>query len=151
MTRCRVSPQRSRTMRAVRSRGNRSTEIRFCAALSSLGVRGWTKHPPLHGNPDIGFELERVAVFLDGCFWHKCPDCARRVPQTRRSYWSPKLERNAERDRSNTRLLRQQGWTVIRIWEHAISESPARCVEMVKQVLRRRSLIRRGSSESDDS
>lgn len=109
--------------------------MRFCAALSSMGVRGWRKHPPLPGKPDLGFERERVVVFLDGCFWHKCPDCARSVPQTRHSYWSPKLERNAERDRSNTEVLRQQGWRVIRVWEHMIKESPARCVEMVKQVL----------------
>jgi DNA mismatch endonuclease, patch repair protein len=143
MTRGRVSAQRSRTMRAVRSQGNRSTEMRFCAALSSMGVRGWRKHPPLQGNPDIVFELERVVVFLDGCFWHKCPDCARRAPQTRRSYWKPKLQRNAERDRFNTKVLQQQGWTVLRIWEHTISVSPARCVEMVRQVLRRQRELKR--------
>ena len=138
MRKGKVSLQRSRTMRAVRSRGNRSTEMRFCAALSSMGVRGWTRHPALYGNPDIGFELERVAVFLDGCFWHKCPNCARREPRTRRSYWKPKLEQNAERDRLSTKALRQQGWTVVRIWEHMILESPARCVEMVRAILERR-------------
>ena len=69
------------------------------------------------------FELwTEAAVFVDGCFWHSCPEHGRR-PSVNQSYWSPKLARNAERDERNTRMLTEAGWTVVRIWEHESVES----------------------------
>lgn len=72
--------------------------------------------------PDIVFTRKRVAVFVDGCFWHSCPEHGSR-PSVNQSYWSPKLARNAERDERNTRMLTEAGWAVVRIWEHESVES----------------------------
>lgn len=130
--------ERSQRMRLVQAKGNKTTETRFCAAMSSLGINGWRRHPMIHGSPDIGFNRERVAVFLDGCFWHRCPTCARRYPRSGRSYWKPKLDRNGVRDRAVGRKLRREGWLVVRIWEHSILESPRKCVLSLDRVLKRR-------------
>jgi DNA mismatch endonuclease (patch repair protein) len=71
---------------------------------------------------DVVFPKQRVAVFLDGCFWHSCPTHGT-LPVTNQSYWVPKLARNKERDRDDTRRLVQAGWTVVRAWEHESVES----------------------------
>ncbi len=136
--------RRSEIMSRVRSRGNRSTEGRFCAALSSLRVRGWTKYPNVAGKPDLSFNHEKVAVFLDGCFWHGCPKCKRGLPKSRRHYWKPKIEGNVIRDRVVTNHLRHHGWSVIRFWEHEITESPAGCVKVLtaRLVQRRSSAVK---------
>lgn len=72
--------------------------------------------------PDIVFTRKRIAIFVDGCFWHSCPEHGR-MPAANTAYWSPKLERTQERDRDNTHALEAAGWTVIRLWEHqAVAE-----------------------------
>ena len=78
--------------------------------------------------PDIVFGPAKVAVFVDGCFWHSCPD-HKSVPSVNQDYWLPKLERNAERDRENTQALEALGWTVIRVWEHEDMEEAAQVIE----------------------
>lgn len=67
--------------------------------------------------PDIAFTRYRLAVFLDGCFWHGCPEHGR-PPKSNNSYWEPKLAKNARRDVEQTRILTEAGWIVIRVWEH---------------------------------
>lgn len=121
-----LSPiQRSRQMGRVRAKKNRSTEMRVAAYLIRHGLCGWRRHwPHVPGRPDFCFVQERVAVFVDGCFWHGCQRCRRNVPYSRRSFWRQKIESNRKRDRKVERLLRSQGYSVIRIWEHALdSES----------------------------
>ena len=81
--------------------------------------------------PDIAFTRQRVAVFVDGCFWHRCPDHAT-FPQTNADWWSEKLERNVARDAETIRRLADLGWTVIRIWEH---ESPIEAVGRIARAL----------------
>ena len=84
--------------------------------------------------PDIVFTRSKVAVFVDGCYWHSCPEHGSRQPGRNADYWTPKLARNVERDREHDRALRAAGWTVVRIWEHAqVSEA----VEMVTATLAR--------------
>ncbi|HEU5339649.1 very short patch repair endonuclease [Edaphobacter sp.] len=89
-------------------------------------LKGWhIKHnmyPKLPGSPDALVQ-PNILVFLDGCFWHSCPTCGRR-PKSQHEYWEPKLNANSKRDRKNTRLLRQQGWKVVRIWECAFRSDP---------------------------
>lgn len=82
--------------------------------------------------PDIVFTRRRVAVFVDGCFWHCCPEHGSK-PSVHQSYWSPKLARNVERDARNTAWLTEAGWTVVRIWEH---EDVASAMERVATALR---------------
>jgi len=111
--------KRSQIMAAVRSRGNKATELRLAAILRAHGITGWRRHQPLPGRPDFVFQRARLAVFVDGCFWHGCRwHC--RMPQDNREYWQRKILRNATRDRSTTKLLRQSGWRVLRIWAHSL-------------------------------
>ncbi len=106
-------------MAAVRSQGNKATELRLVAIFRAAGVTGWRRHQALPGRPDFVFRRQRVAVFVDGCFWHGCRwHC--RMPQNNREYWRRKISRNASRDRSTTKVLRQSGWRVLRIWAHSL-------------------------------
>jgi len=115
--------ERSLRMSKIRSSGNRSTEMRVAATLVSLGIRGWRKHPSeVLGKPDFLFTSERIAVFVDGCFWHGCPHCRRNTPISRRDFWKNKIDGNKRRDRRIRSDLRAQGYQVIRIWEHSLNK-----------------------------
>src|SRR5258705_9037419 len=99
-------------MGAVRSRGNRETEVKMVSLLRSAGLTGWRRHQRIKGNPDFVFRRERIALFVDGCFWHGCgAHC--RMPSSNRSYWQSKILRNALRDRETNRALKAAGWRVI--------------------------------------
>jgi DNA mismatch endonuclease (patch repair protein) len=116
---------RSRTMAAVRSAGNRSTERILRAHLVQRGLRGWRLNArDLPGCPDFVFDRARLAVFVDGCFWHGCPRC-HRAPGSNRDYWTQKVDRNRKRDRKVACALRAAGWTVLRVWEHDLAEAAA--------------------------
>jgi DNA mismatch endonuclease, patch repair protein len=112
--------KRSEVMSLIRSRGNRETELRLIEIFHASGISGWRRGQPLPGKPDFVFRRQRIAVFVDGCFWHGCPKCYRR-PSSNQEYWDAKIERNRARDRSITRSLRTGGWSVIRIWHHDLS------------------------------
>ena len=117
-------------------RGNRKTGSRPEASLRrELHARGlrYRKNPSLRTNvgvvrPDLTFAGPKVAVFVDGCFWHSCPFHGT-TPGTNRSYWEPKLRRNRERDRLVTAALIAQGWVVVRVWEHEPLAGAAAAVE----------------------
>jgi DNA mismatch endonuclease (patch repair protein) len=113
--------KRSRVMAAVKSRGNRSTELKLIKILRKFHVSGWRRNQPLFGKPDFVFKQERVVVFVDGCFWHGCPTCYRR-PKSSREYWDNKVQGNIERGKKVDANLSQDGWTVVRIWEHELSD-----------------------------
>jgi DNA mismatch endonuclease (patch repair protein) len=111
--------------RAANMRGNRRAdtkpELALRAALFAMGYR-YRKDlrldlPARRVRPDIAFTSRRVAVFVDGCFWHACPEHGSQ-PKSNEWYWSPKLTRNVERDRAADAALAQAGWTVLRLWEH---------------------------------
>lgn len=117
--------KRTEIMRAVRSRGNRSTEIAVEAVLRQAKIRGWRKHPAhVPGCPDFYFATAALAVFVDGCFWHGCPRCARNVPRTHRSFWQRKIVENRLRDVRLRRKLNRLGLATFRIWEHQIRKEP---------------------------
>jgi DNA mismatch endonuclease, patch repair protein len=84
--------------------------------------------------PDIVFPRKRLAVFIDGCFWHQCPQHSH-VPRTNTAYWPEKLARTVERDSRVTRLLETAGWRVIRIWEHVAADKAVQLVEQALQEL----------------
>jgi DNA mismatch endonuclease (patch repair protein) len=108
--------KRSEVMGAVRSAGNVRTELRFIRFAREFGFVGWRRHQNLAGKPDFIFRREKLALFVDGCFWHGCPRCYRR-PSINRKYWDHKVSRNRVRDREVNRVLRRTGWSVVRIWE----------------------------------
>lgn len=126
----RVSPEvRSRIMSRIRKRNAASTEKRLRAALAQRGIRGWTINGyGLPGNPDIVFRQARIAIFVDGCFWHQCSICGR-PPKSRKHYWLPKLRRNRQRDKAATYALRRMGWRVVRVWEHELAKSPSSIID----------------------
>ena len=127
--------KRSEVMSLIRSRGNRDTELRLLALLREHRITGWRRGAPLLGKPDFIFRAQKVAVFVDGCFWHGCPRHGR-TPKTRIAFWSAKLTRNAQRDRAVTRELRASGWMVLRIWECALSRARAgRTVQRIERAL----------------
>jgi len=125
--------KRSDVMSRIRSRGNVATEIRFMVILRSQRISGWRRHTPIKlldpkdarkpsrqsVKPDFVFKSKRVAVFIDGCFWHGCPIHGR-TPAANREFWLNKLRVNRARDRLVDRALRRQNWKVLRLWEHQL-------------------------------
>lgn len=109
--------KRSWIMSRVRSEGNKSTELRLLRFFRHHHVVGWRRRYSLEGKPDFVFPALRIAVFVDGCFWHGCLR-HRHIPASRSSFWKAKIRRNKARDRSVSAKLRRKGWTVRRIWEH---------------------------------
>jgi DNA mismatch endonuclease (patch repair protein) len=111
--------ERSKTMSLIRGRENKATELALVKILRRHGLTGWRRHARLPGTPDFVFTRQRLAVFVDGCFWHGCPKHCR-MPASNRKYWNNKILRNKRRDRLVSRALRQKGWRVARIWEHEL-------------------------------
>lgn len=115
-------------------RGNRSVDTSPERALRSelhrRGLRFLKNARPASGLPraDVLFSRARLAVFVDGCFWHRCPEHGN-DPRTNSSYWKAKLDRNVERDRRNGAALAAAGWQVLRIWEHEDAGAAAATVE----------------------
>ena len=112
---------RSANMRAIR-RANTKPELALRSALHRQGYRfrkdlRLDLEPGVRVRPDIAFTARRVAVFVDGCFWHACPEHGGK-PSVNQGYWGPKLQRNVERDRAADAALAAAGWQVVRVWEH---------------------------------
>ena len=128
--------QRSRNMSRIRTFGNESTEMQMIKLLRQHGLKGWRRHLPLPGRPDFAFPYQRVAVFVDGCFWHRCLRC-NWTPTSNTEYWEKKFATNQARDREANRALRQAGWIVFRIWEHSL-RSPANVIGRLHLALRRK-------------
>lgn len=111
---------RSKIMSAIRSRGNKTTELRMGFLLRKNGLTGWRKHQPIFGKPDFAWSKKKVALFVDGCFWHGCLRC-RRAPKSNKLFWGKKIKQNAQRDRRVAEFLRKDGWHVIRVRECKIA------------------------------
>lgn len=110
--------RRSAVMARIRGSGNQTTELRMAEMFRAHGITGWRRRQKLFGKPDFVFRKERVAVFVDGCFWHGCPKPKHApTPKSRAEWWAAKLQRNRERDLTVTRFLRKNGWRVLRVWE----------------------------------
>lgn len=112
---------RSRVMSRNKSRGTRTTEWKFRSLLMRSRIAGWSMghDSGLPGKPDVIFLRARLAIFVDGCFWHGCQRC-RSIPTTNRKFWMAKIQRNRERDEMVVRMLRTMGWKAMRIWEHEL-------------------------------
>lgn len=135
MADCFSPEKRSENMRAIKSE-NTSCEVLLRRTLWKEGIRGYRIHRrDLPGKPDIAFSRQKVAVFVDGCFWHGCPRCFR-MPQTNTSYWKNKIERNVVGALAATEKLREMGWKVIRLWEHDVLKNLDSCVQLIKEALR---------------
>lgn len=107
---------RSEIMRKVKSKGNKSTEIRLINLFKEFGITGWRRNYPVKGHPDFVFLNRRIAIFVDGCFWHG-HGCRNIYPKENEEYWAKKREYNIQHDKEITRFFEKRGWTVMRIWE----------------------------------
>jgi DNA mismatch endonuclease (patch repair protein) len=145
--------KRSEVMSRIRGRGNRDTELVLAKLLRAAGITGWRKHVEIRGRaalprrqnpatehrrptnfrvrPDFVFRQARLALFVDGCFWHGCPRHATK-PANNRAFWKKKLAGNKTRDRLVNRALRRAGWRVIRIWECDLAKHPETCVRRIR-------------------
>lgn len=128
---------RSAIMAKVRSHGNRATELEFIRLLKKHRVTGWRRRQSVFGNPDFIFRRERLAIFVDGCFWHGCGKCYRR-PSSNQEYWDNKFRRNRTRDRKVVRELKKLGWRVVRIWEHSLKEPERVLARILRAISARR-------------
>lgn len=108
--------QRSQIMRKVKSCGNKSTEIKLISVFRENNISGWRRNYAVKGHPDFVFLKMKIAVFVDGCFWHG-HNCRNTTPSDNKDYWDKKRERNIRHDREVTAIFEARGWTVIRIWE----------------------------------
>jgi len=126
---------RSQLMSRIRSKGNRTTEQRLATLLRKACLTGWRRHRPVLGNPDFVWPKARVAVFVDGCFWHG-HECGKNIsPRTNVEAWRDKIRRNRARDQRVGRSLRQQGWRVVRIWECTLAQRPESCIRRIRRAL----------------
>lgn len=108
--------KRSNIMQQVRSKGNKSTELKLIEVFRGMGITGWKRNYPVKGHPDFVFLKKKVAIFVDGCFWHG-HDCRNTRPADNQAYWQKKRERNIRHDKEITQLFESRGWRVMRIWE----------------------------------
>ena len=141
-------------MSRIRSRGNAATEMALAKLFRRNKITGWRRHFEIRGRaalprrqspatehrrptnfrvrPDFVFRRARLAVFVDGCFWHGCPRHATN-PKNNRTFWRRKFSRNKKRDALVTRALRRAGWRVVRIWECALKKNPLNCVKRIQR------------------
>jgi DNA mismatch endonuclease (patch repair protein) len=127
--------KRSDVMSKIRSKKNKSTELKLIALFKEVGIKGWRRDYPVKGKPDFVFIKERVAIFVDGCFWHG-HDCRNVTPSDNAEFWNKKRANNRERDARATERLEAHGWTVIRIWECELKKKNERIsVERIENAL----------------
>jgi DNA mismatch endonuclease (patch repair protein) len=124
---------RSEVMSNIRGKGNKDTEVALAKLFRANGTTGWRRHYPIVDRPDFAFPRLKLAVFVDGCSWHGCPEHGVQ-PKGNKMFLLTKLEANKARDRKDNRLLRATGWRVLRIWEHDLTKS--RRGRTIRRVLR---------------
>lgn len=126
----------SKVMVANKASGTKP-ELRLRKALWGAGLRGyrlnWKK---ASGRPDICFPKRKVAIFINGCFWHRCPICNLGLPKTNTEFWHRKFELNVARDAEKARVLSEAGWKVLTVWECELRSDVDHCVDLVIHAIR---------------
>ncbi|HZL78718.1 MAG TPA: very short patch repair endonuclease [Candidatus Limnocylindrales bacterium] len=123
--------KRSDVMSRIRGRGNKETELALMKLLRRHRITGWRRNQNVFGKPDFLFRRNRLALFVDGCFWHGCPKHCK-IPAGNRAFWKKKFTANKTRDRRVNRELRKLGWRVVRIWEHDLAKRGESCVQKIQ-------------------
>ena len=116
--------KRSEIMKKVRSKNNKSTELKLIQIFKENNIHGWRRNYKVKGHPDFVFLNKKIAIFVDGCFWHG-HDCRNTKPKDNQEYWDKKRERNMKHDIEITDYFENRGWTVIRIWECELKNKKA--------------------------
>ena len=133
MTDVLTQEQRKLNMSRIRAK-NTGPEVKLRKMLFVEGIRGYRIHYKLPGKPDIVFTKKKIAIFIDGCFWHKCPVCFQE-PETRKEFWMKKIQSNIDRDKKVNEQLKDEGWTVMRFWEHDVRKNPESIVKKIAEIL----------------
>ena len=126
--------KRSDVMSRIRGHGNKATELALIKLFWQHEITGWRRHQNVFGKPDFIFRRNRLAVFVDGCFWHGCPKHCK-IPAGNRAFWERKFAANKARDRRVNRELRKLGWRVVRIWEHDLTKRGEVCARRIHTAL----------------
>ena len=125
----------SRVMSRNKAR-NTKPELNLRRSLYADGVRGyrlnWKKAP---GTPDIAFPGKKIAIFINGCYWHRCPHCELRLPKTNKEFWEEKFDKNIKRDIKKEKELLDLGWIVLVFWECKIKTNMKDCTNKIKAIL----------------
>ena len=108
--------KRSEVMSRIKGKGNKDTELVMIQILRKNHISGWRRNQAVMGKPDFVFPKQKIALFVDGCFWHQCPKHSN-MPKNNRAFWEKKLGANKERDKFVNRELRKAGWSVVRVWD----------------------------------
>ena len=124
---------RRQIMQSIRGKGNKTTELKLLALFKEHKITGWRRHQPLPGKPDFAFLKQKLAIFVDGCFWHGCSSCYRE-PRKNTAFWKNKVQVNQRRDQRVSRQLREKGWKVCRIWECRLKK-PSTVVNRILRML----------------
>ena len=125
--------QRSYNMARIKSK-NTGPELVLRKLLAKNKVRGYRLHYKIVGKPDLVFPKKQLAIFIDGCFWHKCPDCFIK-PSSRTEFWKEKIKNNIKRDKKVNKLLAKNDWKILRIWEHELRKNPDKaCLKIIKRL-----------------
>ena len=128
---------RSKMMSCVRASGNKSTEIRLIELMKSASITNWRRNSRIFGKPDIVFPKLKIAIFVDGCFWHGCRICSRsKLPQSHKEFWKSKIKKNRERDKLVSSFLRRKGYIVIRIRECQLRKNPNRQISRILKAIK---------------
>ena len=131
--------KRSEIMRKVKSKKNKSTELRLIDIFKQNGITGWKRNYPVKGHPDFVFLKEKVAVFVAGCFWHG-HDCRNTRPEENKEYWLKNCDRYMKHDKDVTAMFEARGWKVLRIWECELKKrNETILVEKIQSILSRSS------------
>ena len=117
-------------MSRIKGKGNKDTELVMIQILRKNHISGWRRNQALLGKPDFVFPKQKIALFVDGCFWHGCPKHSN-MPKNNREFWAKKLQANKDRDKFVNRELCRLGWRVIRVWEHELKE-PIKLISKIK-------------------
>lgn len=125
--------QRTYNMSRIKGKDTRP-EVILRKLLFSKGLRNYRTKTKLFGKPDILFPKCKIAVFVDGCFWHRCPSCFVK-PDTNREFWENKIEGNVIRDKKVKERLEKEGFRVIRLWEHEVRRNPEKCFSVIAREL----------------
>lgn len=126
----------SKVMRANKARDT-VPELLLRRALRGAGLPGYVVSPRgLPGRPDVAFRRAKVAIFVHGCFWHRCPHCRPALPKSNRSFWYKKFRLNVARDKRKAQGLRGDGWVVLTFWECKVRASPETAAWKVAAFLR---------------
>lgn len=125
--------QRSYCMSRIRG-SNTQAEVRFRRYLWKKGIKGYRIRSRVLGKPDLYFSKQKIAVFIDGCFWHKCPRCYKK-PKSNVKFWNKKIEQNRKRDLMVNGMLKKKRIKAIRFWEHQLKDNMDKCFKKLQSVL----------------